>query len=383
MTSGRAHNYVLLLRFWRSARRFWTQRAGWRVWFLSVLLLSLVAAQLMTQYLLNYWNRDFFNALEQKDMTLLYRMTLLLFPLVVLSTALSILSVWGRMTTQRLWRQFVTRHLIKDWLRRGRYERLGSLDNANVPDNPEYRIAEDARLATDAPIDLAMSLISSVVTVGVFIDILATVGGGIDLKIDGATLTIPAYLSVGVVLYSGIVTAAMLFAGRRWSDVVQEQLQAEAAFRASANLLRESGDGVIAHQPEREIRRALWTGLHHVIERWRKLCGQHMRTTLVSNTNGLLAPVVGLLLCVPKFVDGAISLGEVTQAAAAFATVQSALNWLVDNFQRMGDWRSSAMRVGTLLIALDELKAAEGSHELVRSSAPQGRPDQIRVPAEG
>jgi ABC-type uncharacterized transport system fused permease/ATPase subunit len=162
------------------------------------------------------------------------------------------------------------------------------------------------------------------------------------------------------VAYAGVITAAMLFAGRRWSDVVQEQLQAEASFRASANLLRESGEGLLAQQSEREQRHMLWTGLHDVIERWRILCGQHMRTTLVSNFNTLLAPVVGLLLCVPKYTDGAMSLGEVTQAAAAFVTVQGALNWLVGNFQRMADWRSSAIRVGTLLVALDELKESEG-----------------------
>jgi ABC-type uncharacterized transport system fused permease/ATPase subunit len=51
-----------------------------------------------------------------------------------------------------------------------------------------------------------------------------------------------------------------------------------------------------------------------------------------------------------------MSLGEVTQAAAAFVTVQGAFNWLVDNFQRMSDWRSSANRVAHLLLALDDLR---------------------------
>jgi ABC-type uncharacterized transport system fused permease/ATPase subunit len=70
----------------------------------------------------------------------------------------------------------------------------------------------------------------------------------------------------------------------------------------------------------------------------------------------LLAPAIGLLLCVPKYLAGDMTLGEVTQAAAAFATVQSALNWAVDNFQRMSDWRSSATRIAVLLLAIDDLK---------------------------
>jgi len=52
-----------------------------------------------------------------------------------------------------------------------------------------------------------------------------------------------------------------------------------------------------------------------------------------------------------------MSLGKLTQPAAAFVIVQGAFNWLVDNYQRLADWRSSAHRVATLLVALDELEA--------------------------
>jgi len=48
-------------------------------------------------------------------------------------------------------------------------------------------------------------------------------------------------------------------------------------------------------------------------------------------------------------------LGELTQAAAAFVMVQAAFNWIVDNYQRLANWRSSAYRVATLLQALDDV----------------------------
>jgi ABC-type uncharacterized transport system fused permease/ATPase subunit len=79
-----------------------------------------------------------------------------------------------------------------------------------------------------------------------------------------------------------------------------------------------------------------------------------MRTTSVSQANILLAPVAAWLLCAPKYISGAISLGELTQAA--FAIVQGALNWLVDNYQRVADWRSAVNRIATFLAALDDLK---------------------------
>ena len=82
-----------------------------------------------------------------------------------------------------------------------------------------------------------------------------------------------------------------------------------------------------------------------------------MRTTLVSHGNSLLAPLVGLVLCVPNYVNGGLQLGEVTQAAGAFVAVQGAFNWLVDNYPRLAEWMSSASRVGILLDALDRLDA--------------------------
>jgi ABC-type uncharacterized transport system fused permease/ATPase subunit len=79
----------------------------------------------------------------------------------------------------------------------------------------------------------------------------------------------------------------------------------------------------------------------------------------VSHGNFLFAPVMAWILCAPKYLNNAMSLGELTQAAAAFVVVQGAFNWFVDNYQRLADWRSSAHRVATLLVALDELDAKE------------------------
>ena len=69
--------------------------------------------------------------------------------------------------------------------------------------------------------------------------------------------------------------------------------------------------------------------------------------------------MVAWLLCVPKYLSGDMTLGELTQSAAAFVTVQGAFNWVVDNYQRLADWRSAANRVASLLVALDEIEASE------------------------
>jgi putative ATP-binding cassette transporter len=80
-----------------------------------------------------------------------------------------------------------------------------------------------------------------------------------------------------------------------------------------------------------------------------------MRMTLVTHTNFLLTPIIALLLCTPKYIEGTMTLGEVVQAAAAFVIVQSAFNWMTDSYGRISDWAASANRVTSLLLALDQI----------------------------
>ena len=99
--------------------------------------------------------------------------------------------------------------------------------------------------------------------------------------------------------------------------------------------------------------------LVNVLRRWRALCVQHMRTTIVSQGSGIIAPVLPIILCAPKFLDGSMSLGQVMQAASAFAIVQAAFNWLVDNYPRLAEWNAGARRVASLMVSLDALEQAE------------------------
>ena len=115
----------LLARFWQSASGFWRGRSAWRAWLLFVLLIATVILQLLTQYWLNFWNRDFFNAIGRKDGADLWTRALRFVPLAAASLALAIVSVWGRMTMQRKWREWLSNHLYDYWLGKDHYIRLG------------------------------------------------------------------------------------------------------------------------------------------------------------------------------------------------------------------------------------------------------------------
>jgi ABC-type uncharacterized transport system fused permease/ATPase subunit len=173
-------------------------------------------------------------------------------------------------------------------------------------------------------------------------------------------VTIPGYLVVGVGVFSLSFTTGMMVIGRKLPAIIQSENQAEAEMLAAASKIRELGEEAARAEEGSAQRSAVWLALRQVLERWRQLCWQLMRTTMVSQMDLLLAPVFAWMLCAPKYLAGTMTLGELTQASAAFVTLQMAFNWLVDNFQRFSDWRAATNRVAALLLALDQV---ESGHE--------------------
>jgi len=342
--------------FWTASQAVWRTHRS-KVLVLGGFLVTVVMMQLLVQVLLNLWNRNFFDALERRDAHALWVQIQLFVPLAAGSIFLAATSVWGRMTAQRGWRAALTRHIIGKWLANGRHARLNGMMHGT--ENPEYRIAVDVRISTDAPVDLALALFASLVTAFTFFGVLWTVGGSIDVPVFGMTLTVPGYLVIGVILYSTLMSGLMTVVGHHLAAVIERLNQSDAELRAAADAFRGEQPAAAAHIAEGLKRTELSLKLQAALLWWRELCWQLMRTTLISHGNSLLAPVVAWVLCVPKYLSGTMTLGELTQTAAAFVTVQSAFNWLVDNYQRLADWRSSAHRVSTLVAALDDLGKTE------------------------
>jgi vitamin B12/bleomycin/antimicrobial peptide transport system ATP-binding/permease protein len=346
---------ALALRFWSAARQFWLGPSRGLAWLLTIGNIVLIFLQLAAQFRLNVWNRDIFDALEQRDSAAVLGQSLLFVPIALAIVGLGVIAVYGRMTTQRKWREWLTEHLVARLLAHGHYYQLNLVRGDHK--NPEARISQDARVATDPPVDFAVGIFSSMVTAVTFIGVLWVVGGNLAIGWAGMPLVIPGYLVLAAVVYSILASVAMVMIARRFVAVTEATNQSEAEFRYALTRLSDNGESIALLNGEEEEHAGLRRSLGSVLQQWLLLCYQHMRATVVSNGNSVLAPVVPLVLCAPKYLDGSMSLGEVMQATGAFIQVQSAFNWLVDNYPRLADWMASVRRVGSLIASLDYLEA--------------------------
>lgn len=353
-----ARKDYLLTRFWINARGYWGRNGDRLAWLFSIGLLILIVANVGFQYGINVWNRAIFDAIEKRDSASVFHLTAIFFPLAIGSVLLGVAQVYARMGIQRRWRAWLTHSVVSRWLTNGRYYQLNLVSGDHQ--NPEYRIAEDLRIATDSPVDFIAGVTSALLSAATFIVVLWTIGGALTVTLGGSDITIPAFLVIAAIVYAAIASGSIMTIGRHFVQVSEDKNQAEAEYRYALTRVRENGESIALLGGEEEERDGIDRNFSKVLRQWARLAGQHMRTTLVSQGSSLIAPVVPLLLCAPKFLDGSMSLGQVMQAASAFTIVQTAFGWLVDNYPRLADWNACARRIASLMMSLDGLERAEG-----------------------
>lgn len=373
----RANRRHLVRRFWQVARGFWGRNAGSVAWVFTAAMLVTTLLQVYVHYLINVWNRYFFDALQQHDAAEVLFQSVMFIPLVCASVLLALAAVYGRMTMARRWREWVTNWLLDRWLAKGRYYHLNLISGEHQ--NPEHRIGEDVRIATEAPVEFVAGLLMAVLSAFTFIVVLWFIGGSIDVPVGSGSVTIPGFLVVAAVLYALIASGAMVMIGKHFVSASECSSQAEAEFRYDLMRVRENGESIALLSGEQEERAGLNRAFAKVLEAWRIMVHQWMRTTTVSHASIVVAPVIPVILSAPKFLAGTMTLGQVMQAASAFVTVQTAFNWLVDNYPRLAQWAASARRVTSLVISINALECAEAEGGIKRIARTAGNDNALQL----
>src|SRR5215470_8392341 len=219
----------LLTRFWISARGFWGRNGDRLAWPFSIGLFILIVGNVSLQYGINVWNRAIFDGIEKRDAASMYFLSAVFFPLAIGSVLVGVAQVYARMGIQRRWRGWLTNAVLTRWLTNGRYYQLNLVGGDHK--NPEYRIAEDLRIACDSPVDFIAGVSAALLSATTFIVVLWTIGGALTVTLGGTQITIPGFLVVAAVLYAAIASSAITVIGRRFVQNSEDKNQAEAELR--------------------------------------------------------------------------------------------------------------------------------------------------------
>lgn len=340
-------------RFLKRSAGFWSGSERSTAWFWSLGALGLIFANLAVNVGINRWNKSFFDALERKDGSTLFVNVVTIVILIVVGAAFAVAMIRCRMTLQVKWRQWLTGNVLNRWLSDQRYYRLAVTDEDQI--NPEYRIADDLRMASEPVVEFVVGFVNAVLVAVTFVGILFWVGGSITIELGGTSLWIPGYIAIAAVLYAVATSALTYLIGSPLVERVATKNESEAQFRYELTRVRENSESIALINGADDERKRLNETFAVVAERWINVIRQHCQLTWLMNGNAFFAPIFPVLLATPKYLAGELTLGSVMQLAAAFTAVLAALNWFADNFIRLAEWSASAKRVDELYIALDEM----------------------------
>lgn len=329
------------------SKPFWTGGQARRAWALTIGSFAFALADVGMQVLLNRWNRSFYDALELKSAPLLQDAAMSFFLLMIAATLTVMSATLCKILLQVAWREYLTSKAIGAWLNDQAFYRMTILRGNDFA--PEHRIAEDLRLTVEPIVDLTIGLVSAFVTGVTFGAVLWSAGGSITIggvQIDG-------FMVYAAILYAVAVTFAMGHFGGPYAQSIRDRSEAEARFRFELTRLRENAESVALLGGERGEKASLARHMATVAAAWTAYANCWTKMTWVTYTNGLLTPVVPLLLMAPGYLHGTTSLGTVVQAATAFATFQAALGWFTLNFARLSEWYAAASRTSELLSFID------------------------------
>ena len=341
-------------RFVRLGGTFWQSQQKWRARTLTAMLVALTVAQVLIPVAINQWSLRLFDALEQRA---LRQFVLLIGALAVIIAANALVTTTHLRVKRRLqvdWRGWLTGRVLDEWLSSGRNYHVSFVPGEH--DNPDQRIAEDIRIATEFAIDLAHSLIYCVLLLVSFTKILWTLSGPPDVQLGAASIYLPGHLVWVALIYASVGSAAAVLLGQPLVRAANRRQREEANFRFGLVRARENALSIALRRGEAEERRQAGNLFEGAVRAWNRQTAALSNLFLFSSSWSVLSQAFPVMVAAPRYIAGVITLGVLMQTAQAFQQMIAALAWPIDNIPKVAEWRASVERVLGLHEALRVLE---------------------------
>lgn len=339
--------------FIRLASPFWLNKNHWLTW---AILASCVAINLLIVKVfvyLNTWNKSFFDALAELDGPLIYDLLFEFIVIVAVIVGMKVYAKWLQQWVEIRWRTWITENLIQRWMSNKHYYHLTL---TKEPDNPDQRIAEDAKLLTTDTIELLMGLIKSTATLLAFSMVLWEISEGFAIPVfDG--FTISGYLFWVALIYSIVGSFVTHFFGHQLHGLYYQQQKKEATFRASLLRKRDHAEQIAFMQGENTERKSLENDFKGIASNWKSVMGREKTLGIIINSYHQIAAMVPYFAAIPSLMVKAITVGGLFQVKMAFMKVYASFSWFILRYDDLSRWSATVSRLGQFLEALDTCEA--------------------------
>jgi putative ATP-binding cassette transporter len=301
-------------------------------------LLAALVALLLVMSGLNvinsYVGRDFMTAIAERQPEQVYLLALSYLAVFAAATAVGAFSQLTEQVLGLRWRNWLTRRFLALYFRSQAYSRIKA---HNDVDNPDQRIAEDIRTFTATTLSFFIMTLNSVITVLAFSEVL---------------WSITPWLFLVSVLYPLLGTMLVMFIGRHLVWLNNQQLKKEADFRFELVRAREHAESIALVHAEQKEQTRLGDFLSALVTNYRTIIGVLFRLKFFTGGYNFLTQLIPVLIVAPRYLNGEVEFGVVTQAAMAFSQVFNAFSLIVEEFQNLSVYAAVIDRLGTLREAI-------------------------------
>ena len=353
MTS-KSGGFAELLRYLRETARivspYWTSDKKASAWIFLAITVCVNFTGVLIAAKLSFYYADMMDALSGRQVSDFYRLGLtylgilgiMLIAVVVQTHASNMLTIG--------WRWWLTNRFLDDYLGGRLYNQL-ELKDYGI-DNPDQRLSMDIGALCEETLSIGLDFLTNFTRVFTFGAILWTVSGPLKFTALGVPIVIPGYMLWVSVVYSALVTWALHALLRPMTRLEFERQGVEADFRFRLVRVRDNAESIALIGGEAREKAALDGLFNAIYGNWVDLLRYKRRATAFQGGVGQLTPIFPLVAGMPGYLAGNVTFGGLLQLGGAFSNVTTSLEWFVNRYQLLAQWKARVDRVLTFESAL-------------------------------
>jgi putative ATP-binding cassette transporter len=242
-----------------------------------------------------------------------------------------------------VWRRFLTKRSVGNYLGNQFYHRLG--DDPHVA-NPDQRMTDDVKTFTSMSLSLFILSLNATVSVVAFSGVLWSIS--------------PMLFLVGVA-YAAAGSTATIWLGKPLVWISYRQFDREADLRADLVQLREHGEFVAMARHESHFRVRLDRKIDALVENWTKYIAINRNLNFFTMGYNYFIGVVPVLVVAPMYMRGDVEFGVISQSMIAFSQLLGGFSLIITQFQSISSFAAVASRVDAFSDKVRELSEAPPS----------------------
>jgi putative ATP-binding cassette transporter len=331
------------IRFVHAIRNFAASEDGWKAKWMFAGLIALLFGINGMNVVNSYVGRDFMTAIADRNGTEFVRQAMFYVAVFAASTVVAVIARYAEERLGLLWREFITRRSINQYLNGDTYYRLHA---SGELENPDQRIAEDVRTFTVTTLSFVLMLFNSSFTIVAFSGVLWSIS--------------PSLFAVAV-LYAAFGSLLTFVLGRRLIGLNYNQLDKEADFRSSLIHVRENAEAVLLARREGRLTNRVLNRFDDVVANFRKMIAINRNVGFFTTGYNWLIQIIPALIVAPAYIAGTIEFGVVTQSAMAFTLLVAAFSLIVTQFQSISNFAAVMTRLNLLAEAVKRAQTRKGA----------------------